>query len=87
MPLTQQEILALLHRIGLNMEELEYQKSIILNLISNCDIHINVLEKDILENPNSNIEGKTPRTEVLQNFYNQKIVLEQQLTDINQLIN
>jgi hypothetical protein len=87
MPLTQQEILALPHRIGLNMEELEYRKSIILNLISNCDIHINVLEEDILKNPNSNIEGKTPRTEVLQDFYNQKNLLEQELSDINQLIN
>lgn len=69
------------------MEELEYRKSLIINLISNCDIHINVLENDILKNPNSDIAGKPLRSDVLQDFYNQRYALEEELSDIDQLMN
>lgn len=69
------------------MEELEYRKSLIINLISNCDIHINVLENDILKNPDSDIEGKPLRSDVLQDFYNQRYALEEELSDIDQLMN
>lgn len=69
------------------MEELEYKKQVILNLISNCEIHISVLENDLQENPNSDIEGKPLRQDVLQDFYNQKNSLQEELIDLDQLIN
>ena len=57
------------------------------NLISNFNFHIEALEKDLEENPDSDIEGKVPRLTVLEDFYNQKNVLEEELIEINQLIN
>lgn len=69
------------------MEELELRKNVILNLIYNCNVHIEVLENDIDNNPESDVIGKPLRQDVLEDYYNQKDVLEKELIDIEQLIN
>lgn len=69
------------------MEELELRKNAILNLIYNCNVHIEVLENDIDNNPESDVIGKPLRQDVLEDYYNQKDVLEKELIDIEQLIN
>lgn len=69
------------------MEELELRKNVILNLIYNCNVHIEVLENDIDNNPESDVIGKPLRQDVLEDYYNQKNVLEKELIDIEQLIN
>lgn len=71
----------------IDIEDLEKRKTLINNLISNFNFHIEALENDLEENPDSDIEGKVPRFTVLEDFYNQKNVLEEELIEINQLIN
>ena len=71
----------------IDIEDLEKRKTLINNLISNFNFHIEALENDLEENPDSDIEGKVPRLTVLEDFYNQKNVLEEELIEINQLIN
>lgn len=68
------------------MEELELRKNVILNLINNFNVHIEVLENDIDNNPESDVIGKPLRQDVLEDYYNQKDVLEKELIDIEQLI-
>jgi hypothetical protein len=70
-----------------DIEDLEKRKDLVVNLISNFNIHIDSLENDLQKNPNADIEGKTPRIDILEDFYNQKNALEQELVEINQLIN
>lgn len=52
------------------------------NKISNIQIHINVLEKDINEYPNDDVEGKLPRQYYLDDFYNQKNILQDELASV-----
>lgn len=56
------------------MDNLE-KKNLINNRIDNMNVHIEVLEADILNNPDSDIDGKTPRSEVLNNFKDIKAAL------------
>lgn len=57
-----------------NQEKIEF----INNKISNINVHIDILEKDILNNPNSDVENKPSRQSVLEDFYLKKnaLVLE-----------
>jgi len=57
-----------------NQEKIDFVN----NKISNINIHIDILEKDILSNPNSDVENKPSRQSVLEDFYLKKnaLVLE-----------
>lgn len=46
--------------------------NIINNIIDNLDIHISILEQDILLNPDLDIEGKPKRSSILQDLYYKK---------------
>lgn len=56
---------------------------IINNRISNIMFHIDILEKDILENPDLDIPGKQPRYSVLQDLISKKEALEAELAAID----
>lgn len=56
---------------------------IINNRINNIMFHIDILEKDILENPDSDIPGKQPRYSVLQDLISKKEALEAELAAID----
>ncbi|MFZ9301389.1 MAG: hypothetical protein ACO23V_10485, partial [Chitinophagaceae bacterium] len=56
---------------------------IINNRISNLNFHIDILSKDIIAVPDGDIEGKTPRHEILNNLIAQKTVLEELLTNLS----
>lgn len=49
------------------------------NKIDNFNIHIGVLEKDILDNPNIDVEGKPLRQNVLNDFYAMKQAIVEEL--------
>jgi hypothetical protein len=58
-----------------NEEKIEF-----LNIkINNFNMHINVLERDILENPNSDHPDKTTRQSVLNDFYSKKQAIIQEI--------
>lgn len=46
--------------------------NILNNMISNYNIHINILSDDILNNPNEDVDGKPTRQSVLDDFYLQR---------------
>lgn len=52
------------------------------NMISNMDIHIEVLEEDIFAEPNADVEGKPTRQSILNDMYNKKTALQQELSAI-----
>lgn len=52
------------------------------NKISNIQIHINILEKNINEYPNNDVEGKLSRQYYLDDFYNQKNILQDELASV-----
>lgn len=49
------------------------------NMISNTDIHINVLLEDTQSNPNGDADGKQSRLSVLNDFMHKKAVLQGEL--------
>jgi hypothetical protein len=52
--------------MGITLEE---KINIINNRIDNINIHIEILQQDIVNNPDEDVEGKRPRAEVLNDFY------------------
>lgn len=48
--------------------ELQDKINLINNRIENMNIHISVLENDIINNPDSDVEGKINRSQVLEEF-------------------
>lgn len=52
------------------------------NEIYNANIHITVLQEDILNNPNADVEGKPTRQSVLNEFNNIKAALEIELASV-----
>ena len=48
------------------------------------NIHVPLLEKNILEKPNEDIEGKPKRSEVLSDLKNRILVLQQEIDRLNQ---
>ena len=61
--------------MGINLEE---KINIIDNRIDNINIHIEVLEQDIANNPDADVDGKVPRLDVLNYFYAKKSILLQE---------
>lgn len=61
--------------MGINLEE---KINIIDNRIDNINIHIEVLEQDIANNPDADIDGKVSRFDVLNDFYAKKSILLQE---------
>lgn len=61
--------------MGINLEE---KINIIDNKIDNINIHIEVLEQDIANNPDADIDGKVSRLDVLNDFYAKKSILLQE---------
>ena len=57
----------------------EEKIDILSNKIDNFNIHISVLEKDILDNPNIDIEGKPLRQDVLNDFYAMRQAIVEEL--------
>lgn len=53
--------------------------NIIDNKINNIECHIDILSQDIINNPNSDVEGKESRQSVLNRFKEKKIFLENEL--------
>lgn len=51
-------------------------------MISNMDIHIEVLEEDIFAEPDADVEGKPTRQSILNDMYNKKTALQQELSAI-----
>jgi len=55
--------------------------------ISNIDFHISILSKDISDYPDSDIEGKVPRQDVLEDLLRIRLALEEEsLTISNKMI-
>lgn len=48
--------------------ELQDKINLINNRIENMNIHISVLENDIINNPDSDVEGKINRSQILEEF-------------------
>lgn len=55
---------------------IEEQLTALQNKIDNLNIHISVIEKDILDNPEADVEGKPSRSFVLNEFILRKNALE-----------
>ncbi len=53
--------------------------NILNNRISNMSYHIEVLSKDILDNPEMDTPGKPARTVILEQFKERKMFLENEL--------
>jgi hypothetical protein len=52
------------------------------NMIDNYNIHINILSNDILNNPNDDIVGKPKRQNVLDEFYEKRNALQDELLSV-----
>lgn len=78
---TQVEIQEQQRQDGHNMTNEE--KIILLNnRIDNFNIHIGVLEQDILNNPNDDYPNKPLRQDVLNNFYAMRQAIVQQIEEL-----
>jgi len=64
--------------LGHNMTN-EEKINILNSKIDNFNIHIQILEKDILHNPNQDHPDKTLRQDVLNDFYAMKQALTQEI--------
>jgi hypothetical protein len=62
----------------------EEKINIVKTRINLLNIHVPVLEKDILENPNSDVEGKKTRSEVLNDIKNTILAFQQEIDKLNQ---
>ena len=51
-------------------------------MIDNYNIHINILSNDILNNPNDDIVGKPKRQNVLDEFYEKRNALQDELLSV-----
>jgi hypothetical protein len=59
------------------------EKIILLNnRIDNFNIHIGILEKDILDNPNDDHPDKPLRQDVLNNFYAMRQAIVQEIEEL-----
>ena len=61
--------------MGISLEE---KINIINNRIDNINIHVEILEQDIANNPDADVDGKVSRLNVLNDFYAKKSILLQE---------
>lgn len=59
--------------------ELNEKIKVIEDRIANLNIHIDILSKDLQDNPTEDVDGKPSRSSVLSNFLSKKQILEQEL--------
>ena len=64
--------------VGHDMINKTDKMNIIENAIDNLNYHINILSIDLESNPDLDVIGKTPRSEVLIDFLSQKTALEEE---------
>ena len=61
------------------------EKLEILNFnLNGINIHIRTLEIDLLNEPNADIEGKPPRSEVLAGFREKKAIIENMIATLTE---
>lgn len=81
MQVTLLEILEQLQVVGYKMNNIEKIK-ILNEAVDNINIHINVLTSDIKNNSDDDIIEKPKRENVLSDFLNQKLVLEEEIKNL-----
>jgi hypothetical protein len=82
MQVIQLELQAQQQVVGRNMINNSDKINILNGMISNINHHISFLSLDIEENPDLDVPGKRMREDVLTDFLNQKMVLEQEINGL-----
>jgi hypothetical protein len=64
------------------MIDREQKINLLNNVIDNYNFHINILSNDILNNPDEDVDGKTKRQDVLDEFYEKRNALQNELISV-----
>jgi hypothetical protein len=82
MQVTLAELLQQLQVVGRNMINNTDKINILNGMINNINYHISFLSLDIQENPSLDVPEKRMRQDVLTDFLNQKMVLEEEINSL-----
>jgi hypothetical protein len=69
-------------RDGLKVIDREQKINLLNNVIDNYNFHINILSNDILNSPDEDVDGKTKRQDVLDEFYEKRNALQNELISV-----
>ncbi len=64
------------------MIDREQKINLLNNVIDNYNFHINILSNDILNKPDEDVDGKTKRQDVLDEFYEKRNALQNELISV-----